>query len=396
MPERSIAAAEIVSGFRRTSPQRLRIAHVLDAPFAVDVANGVSQVVRYLARAQADRGESVAVLSGVDGLHFPDGGAESIRPSDDILAWQPDVLHFHSVHVPQHVALAARARGAGIRYCVTVHGGLFPAALKRGRLKKTVFNLLFERRFLREASFVHAVSPHEVAAIRGYGFEGPVVVVPNGLPLDRVIEPHPEALHAEYPSLLNQRVFMFIGRLDPWQKGLDLLIEAFSRAALPKAMLVLVGPDYRGSRRSLERLANRLGIASRVLFTGGVFGPRRANLLAGADVFVHPSRWEGLSLSVLGAAADGKPCLITRDADPLGALERAQAAVIVDATVPGIAAGLKHSASLSGEALQMMSCRARRVAENYLTWPEIADILLTAYQDALVAPRRISGQPHDG
>ena len=81
----------------------------------------------------------------------------------------------------------------------------------------------------------------------------------------------------------------------------------------------------------LEALAGRLGVSQQVVFTGPAFGEDRANLFAAADVFVHPSRWEGVSLSVLAAAAAGKPCLITREADPLGQLERAEAAIVVDA-----------------------------------------------------------------
>lgn len=409
MPDGTGAAPEISSACSRACPQPLRIAHVLDAPFAVDDANGVSQVVRYLAGAQTAMGESVAVFSGIDGPHFPGCGADATRRAcrvtpgrseaslrslimsrylnqtiaGDIFAWQPDVIHFHSVHVPQSVALAARLRREGISYCVTVHGGLFPAALRRGRVKKAVFNLLFERRFLREAGFVHAVSPHEVGAIRRYGFEGPVVIVPNGLPPDAGVAPHPEALYAAHPSLLNRQIFMFIGRLDPWQKGLDLLIEAFSRAALRDAALVLVGPDCRGSRRSLERLTERFGLQSRLVFTGAAFGEDRARLFAAADVFVHPSRWEGLSLSVLAAAAAGKPCLVTREADPLGNLERAEAAVIVEPTVSGVAAGLRRFATLSGRELKVMGARAKQVAGAHATWPEIADRLGQAYRSVL-------------
>ena len=109
-----------------------------------------------------------------------------------------------------------------------------------------------------------------------------------------------------WPWLRDRRVFMFIGRLDPWQKGLDLLIEAFAHAESARRRPRPGGPDCRGSRRNLERLAERHGISSQVVFTGPAFGEDRANLLAAADVFVHPSRWEGLSLSVLAAAAAGK------------------------------------------------------------------------------------------
>jgi glycosyltransferase involved in cell wall biosynthesis len=371
------------SSFRDADPPPLRIAHVLDARFALEDANGVAQVVRYLARAQSDQGQSVAVLSGVDGLHLPVNAVDSERLSEDILAWQPDLLHFHSVHVPRHVALGARARRAGTSYCVTVHGGLCPAALRRGRVRKVLFNLLLERRFLREAGFVHAVSPHEVGAIRRYGFEGPVVIAPNGVPYEIGTGRHTQPRYPVHPSLQHRQIFMFIGRLDPWQKGLDLLIEAFSHAAPRQATLVLVGPDWRGSRGSLQRLADRLGVLSRVVFTGPVFGDDRARLLAAADVFVHPSRWEGLSLSVLAAAAAGKPCLITRDADPLGGLERANAAVIVEPTVSSIAAGLTRFGSLGGCELKAIGRRAKQVADAHPTWPEIADRLVEAYRRVL-------------
>ncbi len=359
---------------------------------------------------QDEIGESVAVFSREGGVHVLGGSAEatprisgtvravggrSLRQrflsryfeqslADDVLAWRPEIVHFHSVHIPQNVALAAHLRRAGVPYCVTVHGGLFRAALRRGRLKKTVFHLLFERQYLNEARFIHAVSPHETEVIRRHGVDRSIVVVPNGLPPDaNVRASRPDALYAQWPWLRDRRVFMFIGRLDPWQKGLDLLIEAFAHAGLREACLVLVGPDCRGSRRTLERLADRLGISSHVVFTGPAFGEDRANLLAAANVFVHPSRWEGLSLSVLAAAAAGKPCLITRDADPLGELERSQAAVVVEPTVSSIVAGLRRAGALSGHELQMMGARARRVAEAHFTWPSIAGRLVEAYRNAL-------------
>ena len=103
-----------------------------------------------------------------------------------------------------------------------------------------------------------------------------------------------------------------------------------------------------------------------------MFGEARANLFAAADVFVHPSRWEGLSLSVLAAAVAGKPCLITRQADPLGALERAQAALIVDASVSSIAAGLTRASAAGPEELGKIGTRGRRVVEEHFAWPSIA------------------------
>jgi glycosyltransferase involved in cell wall biosynthesis len=385
----------------------LRIAHVINEPFNLESANGVQQVVYCLARAQAEIGQSVAVFSREDGVHVLGGRAEatpcisatvpagrgrSLRErflsryfeqslAEDVLASEPEIVHFHSVHIPENVALAAHLGRAGIPYCVTVHGGLFRAALRRSLVKKTVFNLLFERRYLNHARFIHAVSPHEAEAIRHHGIDRPIVVVPNGLPPDTDVQAsRPDALFAAAPWLREYRVFMFVGRLDPWQKGLDLLVDAFGRVDVREAALVLVGPECRGSRRALARRADRLGLGRRLVFTGPAFGEDRTNLFAAADVFVHPSRWEGLSLSVLAAAAAAKPCVITREADPEGALECAQAAIIVDPTVSSIAAGLRQAAGLSNAELQSMGARAQRVAESHFTWQSIAARVVDAYR----------------
>lgn len=398
----------------------------------MDTANGVQQVVYCLARAQAEMRHAVAVFSRDDhavNVLADDREATSrtVKPvvpashislrqrmlsrhfeqtlAADLLAWQPDIVHFHSVHIPENVALAAHLGSAGIAYCVTVHGALFRAALRRGWLKKTLFNLFLERRYLNEARFIHALSPHEAEVIRRHGVNRPIVVVPNGLPPGTDLPAsRPDALYAGNTGLRGQRVFMFVGRLDPWQKGLDLLVDAFASAGLPEASLVLVGPDWRGSRRALAARAEQLGIPSRVVFIEPAFGVERANLFAAADVFVHPSRWEGLSLSVLAAAAAGKACLITREADPLGELERAQAALFVEASVPSIAAGLKRAATLSRQELRIMGTHARRVAETHFTWPSIAATLVEAYRREttggraaeLTIPRSSTEKTHRG
>ena len=240
----------------RTSERRLRIAHVVNEPFGFESASGVQQVIHCLARAQAEIGEAVAVFSRDDNaVNVLGEGADStpatpIKVSarcdsslrerflsrylerelaEHVLAWQPDMVHFHSVHIPQNVALAAVLRQVGIPYCVTVHGGLFGAALRRGRIRKRLFRVLFEQSYLNSARFVHAVSPHEFEVIRRYGVGTPIIVVPNGLPPDANIPAsRPDTLYRSRRWLRDRRVFMFIGRLDPWQKGLDLLVEAIA------------------------------------------------------------------------------------------------------------------------------------------------------------------------
>jgi glycosyltransferase involved in cell wall biosynthesis len=136
-------------------------------------------------------------------------------------------------------------------------------------------------------------------------------------------------------------------------------------------------------------------VVADVVFVDAAFGQDRANLFAAADVFVHPSRWEGVSLSVLAAAAAGKPCLLTREADPLGELERAQAAILVEGNVLSLSEGLRRAAALSRRELEDMGIRARRAAEARFTWTSMAHRLGEAYRRALDSPSYLAKSSGD-
>jgi glycosyltransferase involved in cell wall biosynthesis len=99
-----------------------------------------------------------------------------------------------------------------------------------------------------------------------------------------------------------------IARLTP-QKAHQVLFDAVAQTpSLASAHLIVVGDgELRGP---LETQAVRLGIADRVHFVGA----RRdlGNLLAAMDVFVMPSFWEGLPLSMVLAMGAGLPVVATR------------------------------------------------------------------------------------
>jgi glycosyltransferase involved in cell wall biosynthesis len=131
---------------------------------------------------------------------------------------------------------------------------------------------------------------------------------------------------------------IFVGRLDIEQKGLDTLLQGFREAARQQPLaLVLVGPDWKGGRQRLAASAKQLGIERQVWFRGPAFGREKFELLASADVFIYPSRWEGLPFSVVEALAIQRPCIVTRAADPLGIVARSGAGTVIDLEVTTIA-----------------------------------------------------------
>lgn len=93
------------------------------------------------------------------------------------------------------------------------------------------------------------------------------------------------------------------------QKGHVHLFEALARTpGLADLFLIVVGDG--DLRHSLEQRAAALGIAGRVRFLGA----RRdlGDLLNAVDLFVLPSLWEGLPLSLVLAMGAGLPVVATR------------------------------------------------------------------------------------
>lgn len=107
-------------------------------------------------------------------------------------------------------------------------------------------------------------------------------------------------------------IVLFVGRFVP-EKSLPTLIEAFAKAIQlsPQLHLMLVGDGT--ERAMLETLVEKLEIQKDVTFAGKQTDVR--SYLAYADMFVLPSKTEGMSNALLEGMSAGLPCLAT----PVGA-----------------------------------------------------------------------------
>lgn len=99
-----------------------------------------------------------------------------------------------------------------------------------------------------------------------------------------------------------------VGRFNP-QKNHEFLIDIFAECIKKNsnAVLMLVG-DGEG-RKKIQDKVNKLGINKNVIFAGV-----RTNvneLMQAMDLFVFPSLYEGLGISIIEAQAAGLPCVIS-------------------------------------------------------------------------------------
>lgn len=140
---------------------------------------------------------------------------------------------------------------------------------------------------------------------------------------------------AEWGIDADAPVLICVGRLTP-RKGQDTLVAAWPEvvAALPAARLVITGP---GDDRELRSSAERLGVANRVVFTGGVPHVQTPAFFAAADVFASPCRdrhagleVEGLGIVFLEASACGLPVIVGRSGGAVDTVLDGLTGVVVD------------------------------------------------------------------
>ena len=124
----------------------------------------------------------------------------------------------------------------------------------------------------------------------------------------------------------------FVGQLID-RKGVDLLIKALAMLDIP-ATLSVVGDGP--LRLSLERLCNRLRLASRVTFFGSLPNSEARKLMDSADLLVLPSRYDGWGAVINEALMSGIPAIcsdncgaadLVRSSVQLGAVFRAGSAI---------------------------------------------------------------------
>ncbi|MHB1205257.1 MAG: glycosyltransferase family 4 protein [Rhodospirillaceae bacterium] len=155
----------------------------------------------------------------------------------------------------------------------------------------------------RDAAAVIANSQGLATLARAHDPEATIGMIPAGADLTGIAPKQDYAAHGPVNLL-------FVGRLVK-QKGLDVLIAALAKMELTiKWRLTLVGdgPEW----PALAGEAARLGLADRLELRGWVAKEALPEIYRSGDIFVLPSRDEGMANARLEAMAAGLPVVATR------------------------------------------------------------------------------------
>ncbi len=222
-----------------------------------------------------------------------------------VAEFRPEIVHTHLGRADVYGRLAARRNGVPVIFTHSQN-------IENWK-KKPLFNWI-DNRTMRWNRGIFAVSRRvrEFLIERGVAREK-ITLCYNGLRLEEKLRLPADfsraALLREFGFTEKDRILTIIARLDE-QKGHRFLLPAFERfaAEAPEWRLLIVGGEGRRVGE-IRALAARSAAASRIHFAGA----RRdiPSLLAATDVFILPSLWEGLPLTIVEAMLWERPIIAT-------------------------------------------------------------------------------------
>jgi glycosyltransferase involved in cell wall biosynthesis len=301
-----------------------------------------------------------------------------------------DLVVVHSLWGHPLLPAATACTCFQVPFIVPVHGQLFPWALARKRLKKSVYLTTFGRRSINCAAAIHCMDPVEAEAIAKLGFRPPTFVVPNAIRASDFAKTQERGIFRQQMGIPDRAdVLLFLGRLTQIKRP-DIAVDALAAAqSLGREVhLIVVGPDEDRLMPQLQTQAQSLGCSDKLHFTGLLKKEAVASVLAEADLLLMPSEvQENFGMSALEAMAAGVPILLSEGV-PVGRWAQiAGAGRTVACTKDAFQQAALELLSRS-EQLRIMGQRGQDLVREYFDVSVVARQMLAQYQ-AIVT----TGQP---
>ncbi len=199
----------------------------------------------------------------------------------------------HSAGVPAALFKLAHPR---VPYILTLQEGDPPEYIER--LMRPLWPL-FKRAFIK-ADIVQVISNFLGAWARRRGYQGVIEVIPNGVDVQKFVG---EKVAHEGVILITTSRLVHKNAIDDVIRAMPLLPEHV------RFLILGTGPD----EKALKALVQELGVGSRVDFLGHVDHKEMPAHLHAADIFIRPSRSEGMGNSFIEAFAAGLPVIATQE-----------------------------------------------------------------------------------
>ena len=234
-----------------------------------------------------------------------------MRAAAKTYATQADVAHVTGVWQPSMIGVHSDLDALGVPYVSSPRGALSPYSFRQGWLKKFLYFQIFERRFARGATALHATAPLEEAELSRLFPHLAIRVIPNACDPSKWYRDQAAgtAWRERHGISCDECALVHVGRIHP-KKNLDFLVEVAAR--LPTGArwrIVFYGPSAAKDQPYRTALADRFPPSRLVIADGaGDTGETRA-AYSGANVLVFPSLHENFGNVLVESLLCGTPVM---------------------------------------------------------------------------------------
>ena len=291
--------------------------------------------------------------------------------------FKPDIIHTHDIFELKQLPIIFYAIWRGYKVFISPRGTLSPVALSRKKIKKMVFIFFALRPLIKYIDGFAALNRGEKNHIESQFPQKKIVIIGNGCDdKSKELEKFNDNYKRKnFGNILNVG---FMGRYEIHIKGLDLLLKAFvefqKTKHIHKLKITMIG-DHTikefDSQDFIEGIKQSLTDQSMLELKGPLYNEEKWNEISKFDVFIHPSRTEGMPNGVLEALSMRIPCSVTPQTNVSEMIQEADSGWVINGNVDDIK---EHLISLSNTKKEIIAQKGKNGLEyssRKLLWKEI-------------------------
>lgn len=235
---------------------------------------------------------------------------------------------------------------------------------------------IFKNKLIKRIDYLQAISKFTMARLQAAGYPGnKIKMIPNAIDTRKF-------KNSNHRNNLQQLHVVYTGRLRH-VKGVDILIKAWAKVCdelkSDKPVLLIAGDG--SQKEEIESLIDKLNLNDNVQLLGVVSDIPK--ILDQSNLYVQPSRQEGLSNSVLEAMSAGLPIIATRVSGNEDIIRDGENGILVEPENPGELANAIIQLLIDADMRKQMGKCSRKIVEHDYELDIVLQHLTTAYQGGL-------------
>ena len=283
---------------------------------------------------------------------------------------KPDIIHVQNIQNSIPVYFAKKIQKTP--YCITLHNNL---ELMGIALPKFMRKYWMKLPYVIDANAIVSLTK-EMAETVQESLQRESDIIPNGVDIKRFY-PNPTPNEER-----ENKIILTISRLDN-KKGIEYAIESMPNILkkYPHTILRIIGDgDF---RPELDKISESLCLQNSVEFIGQIPNSDVPDYLQNADIFLLPSLFEGLPLTLLESMACGLPVISTPVSIAPEIIEKWDNGIIVPFKSPEAISNAVITLLSNPDLRETYAKNSATAAKETMSWKSVAEQYISLYQSII-------------